>query len=311
MSRIEQALKRTPGTVVPDDAAADSQKLFKPAWSDAATEPSTPSAPVVAEVRKAPAPVQLKQTVPPGHPVLPAANHQETPVGLISFSSEWRERLATGSQSDPALVEQFRRLAATLHHAHQNNGLRSVMITSAQPGDGKTLTAVNLAIVLSESYHYKVLLVDADLRRPSIPNVVELSEGSGLSEALRAAQDQKLALVPITSNLTLLPAGQATANSIEALTSPRMRRILEEALQRFDWVILDAPPVGPAADAHLLTQMVGGVLFVIHAGRTPAPDVEAAIKGIGREQIIGVVLNGVLDMPHHDYYYGPASSDRD
>lgn len=186
------------------------------------------------------------------------------------------------------------------------------MITSASPGDGKTLTAVNLALVLAESYRYNVLLVDADLRRPSIPSVLDLSQGSGLSEVLRAPTEQKLALVPVTERLTLLPAGQPIANSIEALTSPRMRQILQEASTRFDLVILDAPPVGPTTDARILTQMVNGTLFVIHAGQTQYPDVQMAIDGIGREQILGVVLNGVEQTPSSDYYYyygAPRSSE--
>ena len=229
---------------------------------------------------------------------MPAAN---TP-GILDFSSSWRERLANGPQSDPTLTEQFRRLAATLHHAQQNNGLQSVMVTSASPGDGKTLTAVNLALVLAESYRYRVLLVDADLRRPSIPSVVDLGEGTGLSEALRSVKEQKLALVPLTPRLTLLPAGQPIANSIEALTSPRMRQILEEASARFDWVILDAPPVGPTADAHLLTHLVGGTLFVIHAAQTQYADVAKGIEAIGREHILGIVLNGVETSPAEGYY---------
>ena len=182
------------------------------------------------------------------------------------------------------------------------------MVTSAAAGDGKTLTAVNLALVLAESYGYRVLLVDADLRRPSIPSVVDLADGCGLSEALRATTEQKVALVPITSRLTLLPAGQPIANSIEALTSPRMRQILDEATTRFDWVILDAPPVGPAADARLLTALVGGTLFVIHAGQSQYPEVQKAIDTIGREQILGVVLNGV-EGSRDEGYYGVARRD--
>jgi capsular exopolysaccharide synthesis family protein len=176
------------------------------------------------------------------------------------------------------------------------------MVTSAAQGDGKTLTALNLALVLSESYRYRVLLIDADLRRPSIPCVVDLGEGTGLSEALRAVTEQKLALAPATSMLTLLPAGQPIANSIEALTSPRMRQILDEASARFDWVILDAPPVGPTADARLLTEMVDGTLFVVHAQRTQYPDVKKAIDSLGREQILGIVLNGVESEPSNHYY---------
>ncbi len=230
------------------------------------------------------------------------------PLGILSFASDWRERLAGGPDGNPGLVEQFRRLAATLHQAQRTNGIRSVMVTSASPGDGKTLTAVNLALVLAESYRYNVLLVDADLRRPSIPSVMDLGDGMGLSDALRSVTEQKLALVPITPRLTLLPAGQAIANSIEALTSPRMQQILDEASTRFDWVVLDAPPVGPTADARLLTQMVGGTLFVIHAGQSQYGDVQKAIAALGRDQILGVVLNGVEDQPMN-VYYGKVGND--
>lgn len=229
--------------------------------------------------------------------------------GILSFSSAWRERLASPPDGDPGLIEQFRGLAATLHHAQQANGIRSVMITSATQGDGKTLTAVNLALVLAESYRSRVLLIDADLRRPSIPSVADFGNASGLSEALRATHEQKLALVSITPRLTLLPAGQPIANSIEALTSPRMRQILDEAASRFDWVILDAPPVGPTTDASLLTQMVDGTLFVIHAGRTQFAEVSKAIESLGRERILGVVLNGVDEQPLEGYY-GVSQDDR-
>ena len=230
---------------------------------------------------------------------------QPASPGLVEFSSKWRDRLATSNSSQPALLEQFRRLAATLHQARRLNGLRTLMVTSATPGDGKTLTAVNLALVLAESYRAQVLLIDADLRRPSIPRVADLGEGSGLSDALRAATEQKLALLKVVPGLTLLPAGHAIANSIEALTSPRMRQILDEAEATFDWVILDAPPMGATADARLLSQMVGGTLFVVRAGQTQCPDVQRAIESLGRENILGVVFNGVIDRQDGAYYgYG-------
>lgn len=285
MSRIDEALRRTKGES--GDAAVNSnrQGMFKQAWPIADMGDERPR--------------------PENTPLEPQLRQPGTFPGVMGFSSAWRERLASPPSGNPRLIEQFRRLAATLHHAQQSNGLRSVMVTSAAPGDGKTLTAVNLALVLAESYRSRVLLIDADLRRPSIPSVADLGDASGLSETLRSATEQKLALVPITPRLTLLPAGQPIANSIEALTSPRMRQILEEASTRFDWVILDAPPVGPTADARLLTQMVGGALFVIHAERTQCGDVQKAIDALGREQILGVVLNGVADKPLDDYYgYG-------
>lgn len=280
MSRIDDALRRIHGDLDKESIAERSQHQFLPAWPIKELHSGAEGGAQIVDRAAPPAP------------------------GVVQFSTEWRERLAGGPDGDPALIEQFRRLSATLHHARINNGLRTLMVTSALPGDGKTLTSINLALVLAESYRYNVLLIDADLRRPSIPSVVDLGEGSGLSEALRAPTDRKLALVTMTSRLTLLPAGQPIANSIEALTSPRMRQILEEASGRFDWVILDAPPVGPATDARLLAQMVGGTLFVLRAGSTPYRDVKNAIDTIGREQILGVVMNGVDHVSSEKYYYG-------
>ena len=288
MSRIDEALRRVQNKdAETEPKPAEGQPLFAPAWSVTSTEHAR----------------DLPRNTPAVSESARSFDHRQTAAsGMLSLSSQWRERLAGGADGDPGLTEQFRRLAGVLHHAHQANGLKSVMVTSAAAGDGKTLTAVNLALVLAESFRYNVLLVDADLRRPSIPSVVDLSDGSGLSEALRAPTEQKLALVSITSRLTILPAGQPIANSIEALTSPRMQQILAEASTRFDWVILDAPPVGPTADARLLTSLVGGTLFVIHAGQTQYPEVQKAIDTLGREQILGVVLNGVQGMTEHAYY---------
>jgi capsular exopolysaccharide synthesis family protein len=276
VGRIDDALRRHKPAQIDGAVAGDSQHLFMPAW------PETP-----------------EETEVSTDAAGPGAGRKNR---VVRFASEWRERLAMAPDGDPALIEQFRRLAATLHHAQLNSGLRSVMVTSARPGDGKTLTSINLALVLAESYRYNVLLIDADLRRPSIPNVVEIGGGQGLGEALRSPTEQKLALLTLSPRLTLLPAGQPMANSIEALTSPRMRQILQEAIARFDWVILDAPPVGPTTDARLLAQMVGGTLFVLRAGQTPCVDVQKAVDAIGREQVLGVVLNGVDQDGHSDYY---------
>jgi protein-tyrosine kinase len=287
VSRIDEALRRMKGPSGAPQPAGHDQTPFTPAWSvKDAKEQSGPRALYPA--------AEQEGFLPP----------DAGDGGSLRFAQEWSVRLANAATGDPALVEQFRRLAATLHHAQRANGLKSVLVTSATPGDGKTLTAINLALVLSQSYRYKVLLVDADLRRPSIPSVVDIADGTGLSETLRAVTDQKLALVPLAPGLTLLPAGQPIANSIEALTSPRMRSILEQAVQRFDWVVLDAPPVGLATDARLLTDMVDGTLFVIRAGQTQCADVQAALDVLGRDRLLGVVLNGVQQAGPKSYYYG-------
>jgi capsular exopolysaccharide synthesis family protein len=225
-----------------------------------------------------------------------------------TISTRWNERMASSRNCDPALLEQFRRLAGTLHNAQVASGIRTVMVTSTNPSEGKTLTALNLAVVLSESYGRRVLLIDADLRRPSISEVVDVTGSVGLSAALKAKEDQKLAVVPLSPTLTILPAGPPDPDPLRGLTSARMKRILDEAAARFDWVILDGPPTGPLADSGQLSQMVEGTLFVIRACRTPHASVQKAIAAIGRERVLGVVLNGTNAASDDDYlpYYGTA-----
>jgi capsular exopolysaccharide synthesis family protein len=229
------------------------------------------------------------------------------------FRSEWRERLATAPEANAVLVEQFRRLAATLHHAQAGNNIRVIMLTSAGPNDGKTLSALNLALVLSESYLRRVLLIDADLRRPSLGNVAGLTNAPGLTDALKSRTEQKLAVLRLTPNLTLLPAGRPDPDPIGMLTSARMRNIVEEAKAQFDWVILDAPPVGPIADANLLSEMVDGAIFVIRAGYTQCSVAKKAIDALGRERILGTILNAVEQPPdgHYDYYHADETASLD
>src|SRR5262249_7124369 len=132
--------------------------------------------------------------------------------------------VADGSTS-PVGREQYRRLAASLHHMQETNGVRVVMITSASMSEGKTLTSFNLALTFSESYQRRVLLVDADLRRPALQRMFGLPDGPGLSDGLVATDDRKLPVHQLTSRLTVLAAGRPNSDPIAGLTSERMRRV--------------------------------------------------------------------------------------
>ncbi len=212
-------------------------------------------------------------------------------------------KLVVGHETESVPVEQYRRLAATMHELQSEQGLKALMVCSALPGEGKTLTVTNLALTLSESYKRRVLLIDADLRRPSLHEVFRVPNRSGLSEGLRSDRGD-LSLLKISPYLNLLPAGQADSNPMAALTSDRMRRLLEESTNAFDWVLLDAPPVGLMPDANLLARLTKAVLFVIGAGSTPFSLVRRAIEDVGRECIVGTVLNRVESqvLPSADYY---------
>jgi capsular exopolysaccharide synthesis family protein len=247
----------------------------------------------------------------PSHPTPAPVPHRELPatgiaaprtaVGhpFVRLSEEVEGKLVVDSQTDSASVEQYRRLAATLHQMQAQGSLRSLMVSSAMPRDGKTLTSTNLALTLSESHKRRVLLIDADLRRPSIHTVFRIPNGVGLADSLRPEAGGPLPLIEVSSHLSVIPAGSLDATPMAGLTSERMRVLLKEASVRFDWVI---------SDANLLADLVDGVLLVIGAGSTSYPALKRAISEIGRERIIGVVLNRAdadpnMPVARYQHYY--------
>lgn len=216
------------------------------------------------------------------------------------------DKLVVGPRSDTGSVEQFRRLAARLYLAQSERRTRMVMVTSALPGEGKTLTSTNLALTLSQSYKRQVLLVDGDLRRPDLHRLFEVPNISGLNDGLRAEVERKVPLIHISEHLTLLTAGRPDADPMSVLASERMRRVLTEAREKFEWVIVDTPPLGLLSDAHLLTSMIDVAVLVIQAARTPLSAVKRAVETLGRDRIAGVVLNRVSrDQLHPEFeqYY--------
>jgi capsular exopolysaccharide synthesis family protein len=221
-------------------------------------------------------------------------------------------RLVVTPSVPVSAVEQYRKLAAALHHAQIEKGIKVVMVTSAAPGEGKTLTTTNLALTLSGSYHRNVLLIDGDLRRPAVHQVFQLPNVVGLNDGLKSETEQKLSLIQISEHLTVLPAGRPDSDPMSGLTSDRMRRVIREAAARFDWVLVDTPPVGFLSDANLLAGMVDGAIFVVRAGKSPYRLIQRALDAVGRNRIIGVVLNAVkqsddvVGYGYYGYYGEPA-----
>ncbi len=219
------------------------------------------------------------------------------------------DRLVGSANAGPLAVEQFRRLAAALIHARAERYLKSILVTSPAPGDGKSNVAVNLALTLSESYQRSVLLVDADLRRPMLHSVFGVENTPGLTEALSPDTHRSVATVEINDALTLLPAGRPEASPLGGLSSDRLKHLLADAAARFDWIIVDSPPVGMLADARLVSEAIDGALLVVRAGVTLFPDVEAAADTLGHERILGIVLNAVepeevRGESYYRHYYG-------
>jgi capsular exopolysaccharide synthesis family protein len=286
MGRYDDALRRANAADSVFQGSSRNETTFQSPWVE------------LAEGRPAP----VRQDVP-HHP-------GDARASALRFNPEWSRLLTVSSESDPALLKQFGRLAGSLHSAQTAGGMKSVLTTSVGAGEGKTLTAMNVALTLSESYKRQVLIIDADLRRPSVHTVCGLGNVRGLSEGLRASEQERLAIIKLTETLSFLPAGRPDPDPMDGLTSDRMRRILDEASKRFDWVVLDAPPIGLVPDAGLLAAMVDAVLFVVRAEVTPNGQLQKAIEAVGRERIFGVVLNGAREADSSDYgtYYHSHSS---
>ena len=222
-----------------------------------------------------------------------------------------QERVVTTATDASLSIEQYRRLAARLHLAQAESGIKTVMIASAIPGEGKTLTATNLALTLSQSYSREVLLIDGDLRRPSLHDMFGLPNLNGLNDGVKNAAESKVPVTHVRDRLTLLTAGRPDPDPMSVLTSERMQRVISEARGRFDWVIVDTPPVGLLTDAKLLAAFVDVVIVVIRAGETRFEAIQNAINAMGREKIFGVVLNHAAVQPGEDYryqYYAPVRS---
>ena len=234
------------------------------------------------------------------------------PTRWSGFDPGATERLVVSEGASSLLVEQFRTLAGTLHRAQLEQHFKSLIVTSASPGDGKSYVSVNLALTLSASYKRRVLLIDADLRRPSLHTLFQIRNSGGLSDALGATSDEKLTTAQVSENLTLVPAGRPVADPLGGLSSGRMKRIVEDATTEFDWVIVDSPPVGVLADAHLVAETVDAAILVVRAGVTSFEDLKAAAEALGEDHVLGVVLNDVepaeiRGQGYYHHYYGHGS----
>jgi len=307
MGRLDNAMRRAAGEASGEQAASEARQLMDvrdlpsaefPSEDESIVPVATPPEPFEAESSREPVMTagQTAQPLADGR-LLPDLRHQ--------VNAELDTKTVVDEHMMPASREQYRRLAAAFHQAKRSNGYKVVMIASAVAGEGKSLTAANLALTLSESYRQNVLLVDADLRRPSQHSIFQVSGVPGLSEGLISTEEPKLPLHRLSSRLTVLPAGRPTSDPIGAITSERMRRLVEEAREVFDWVIIDTPPVGLLTDASLLASMADGVVLVVKAESTPFDLVNRAVDALGRERMMGVVLNRAREQAHrssYDYY---------
>jgi capsular exopolysaccharide synthesis family protein len=207
--------------------------------------------------------------------------------------------------TDPQSVgcEQYRTLRTQVFHAAEKQLTQVILVTSAVAGEGKTSTILNLAWAIAQSKEKRVLVIDSDLRRPSISSYLGLDFELGLGEVLNEVSEALPSIVRVAdSTLYILSSSRAEAQPAELLSRERVAETIAELRQYFDYVLIDAPPVVAFADARLLANHADAVIVVVRAGLAGHSTVERAIEALPQQRILGVVLNGADQMSEVGYY---------
>ena len=201
-------------------------------------------------------------------------------------------------------AEQFKILRTNLLFPSSGKSPRTIMVTSSMPDEGKSLISANLAISIAQSIQEHVLLIDCDIRRPSVHTQFGFGDVPGLSEHLSGGIPiSSLLLKTIVDKLSILPGGRPPLNPSELMSSQQMSRLLQEVKYRYSdrFIIIDSPPPKLTAETSALSRQVDGILLVIEYGRTSREMVSDLINIIGKEKVIGIVFNK-LDMKFANYY---------
>jgi protein-tyrosine kinase len=204
-----------------------------------------------------------------------------------------RNRCISIMTDDPAM-DDYKVLRAQILHRARENGWRTFMITSPNVGEGKTVTAINLAIIFAKEHDQTVLLVDADLKKQHVHHIMGYDSEWGLVDYLTHEKSLNDMIVwPCIEKLTVISGDNTVQESAELLASPRMKTLVDEMKTRYQdrYVIFDVPAVLDGADAMAFAHYVDGILMVVREGRTPIQDIKKALEIIPTEKFLGFALN--------------------
>jgi len=222
-------------------------------------------------------------------------------------------------------VEQFRSLRSRVYQARYEAPLKTILVSSGVPSEGKSFVAANLAVSLARNGINNILLIDGDLRRPTLHDLLGAPNTPGLSEYLtgvaelnaimqreRSPKSVATAGAAGLSNLTFIPAGKCGDNSSELVAHPRVEELITTVAPLFDWIVIDSPPVLAVTDAVELAHSADAVLLVARGASTPYDVAQRTKTTFANARILGFVLNDVKDAPrrgsYYNYYYGAPES---
>ena len=243
-------------------------------------------------------------------------------AGLLELVEEVPFRTATDSllidatRPHQAPMEEFRTLRTRLNHMQSLQPIHTVVVTSASPAEGKSLTAANLALAEAHLAGNTTLLADFDFRRPLIRTMFGIDRGPGITAYLMGqAPLHKVIKRLAGTNLYIMPAGQAVINPLELLNLREVKHLMDRLPSLFQWVIMDSPPLLFAADANLLGTLSDGTLLVVRIGHTTIDSVTRAMQSLCNNNVLGIVVNGARrgelysKYTYYHSYYTPKDED--
>jgi len=243
-----------------------------------------------------------------GHDAFFPIDLQQCPNLSVAVPAD--SRLVSVEKEDSLGAEKFRFLAVRLRHIRQTRPLKKILITSTIPQEGKSTVAANLACTLARRKPQKTLLLEGDLRRPTVAARFGLGRVAGLSEWFHG-EGTAMNIYRLESlNLWVLPAGNAAENPLELMQSGKLGSLMERLTEWFDWIVIDSPPVLPLADTSVWARLADGILLVTRPGVTEKHQLERGLATLEKSKLLGALMNSSTDAAHSDYYqrYGPPAS---
>lgn len=222
-----------------------------------------------------------------------------------------KAKLLCLADTNSLAAEAFRLLGVRLRHLRRDRPLKKVLVTSTIPEEGKSMVAANLACTLALTTRQRTLLLEGDVRRPSLTAKFALHHKPGLCDWLRSGRSSKPNLYRVEGpGFWILPAGDSEANPLELLQSRRLSTLMEQLTAAFEWIVIDSPPVLPLADTSVWSRIADGILLVARQGTTRKRQLKRGIEALEPRKLIGALVNSSTSAGDTDYYYRPTPETR-
>jgi protein-tyrosine kinase len=308
VSRIFDALQRSgtelSGTEYPDMVSVAREVFEAPSNREPASAvPSNVTEAVSGEVVA----TQLEQVLPAELNTRKISEKVLQGFPSLQVSVTASSRLVCFTEPDSLAAEKFRFLGVRLRQLRHHRTLQKVLITSTIPEEGKSLVSANLAGVLARRKE-RVLLVEGDMRRPTLAQKFNLGRLTGLAEWLQSGLETPSNIYRMAGlDFWLMPAGDPPANPLELMQSGRLSVLFKQVSNIFDWILVDSPPLLPLADTTVWQRLTDGTLLVAREGTTHKTQLKRGVESLKKSDLLGVVLNSCTQSEHENYYqrYSP------